>query len=160
MTTLNHKQLVDIGYKYLSTKLRIKIIATEFVTAARETPDIIGWKDGMSILIECKTSLSDFKRDKKKYGARTGNKMGNARFYLCPRSLASTIIDKDLLPQGWGLISVGKKLNPSVIIEATYTSNIDITSERIMLTSALRRVGAAKLTTDLNNYKITKKEKK
>jgi hypothetical protein len=76
-------------------------------SSAGEEPDAIGWRSGVSILVECKTSLADFKRDSKKWWRRVPNVgMGNWRFYLCPKN----VIKPEDLPLGWGLIyQIGKK---------------------------------------------------
>lgn len=70
-------------------------------TANGEQPDAIGWRDGLSIMVECKVSRSDFLADKKKK-FRNGEElgMGDWRFYLSPPE----IIRPDDLPEGWGLL--------------------------------------------------------
>ncbi|AXH68412.1 hypothetical protein [Vibrio phage R01] len=66
-----------------------------------EQPDALGWRASVSILIEVKTSRSDFLADKnKKFRADPSIGMGDWRFYLCPKDL----ISKDELPEGWGLL--------------------------------------------------------
>ena len=66
-----------------------------------ELPDAIGWRDGLSILIECKASRADFLADKNKpFRADPTKGMGDWRFYLCP---PETIRTEDL-PEGWGLL--------------------------------------------------------
>lgn len=70
-------------------------------TKTREIPDAIGWKRNKSVLIECKTSRSDFLVDKKKkvrVNPELG--MGDFRFYLCPEG----VIKPEDLPEKWGLI--------------------------------------------------------
>lgn len=72
-------------------------------TISGERPDAIGWRDGISILIECKASHADFLADRKKpFRAETDNQqgMGDWRFYLCPPE----IIKPEELPEGWGLL--------------------------------------------------------
>ena len=66
-----------------------------------ECPDVIGWRDGHSILIECKVSRSDYLADrKKKFRAKPEMGMGDARLFLAPPG----VIRPDELPQGWGLL--------------------------------------------------------
>jgi hypothetical protein len=66
-----------------------------------EQPDAIGWRDGLSIMIECKASRSDFLADKNKdVRKRPERGMGDWRFYLCPPE----IIYPSELPLGWGLL--------------------------------------------------------
>ena len=154
--SITHTDLIEVGYKFMAKVLRFKIIATEFV-AARETPDLIGWFNSYSTLIECKISLSDFKRDKKKYGTRTKKKMGNSRYYLCPEELAHKIIKLDILHDGWGLISVDASLNPRILVEAPFHDDPSYKDEVLMLVSALRRIGCPRITTNLKNYRVVKK---
>lgn len=67
----------------------------------KERPDAIGWLDGLSFLVEVKTSRADFLSDKKK-PFRQSRGMGDWRFYMCPEGL----IKPEELPEGWGLIWV------------------------------------------------------
>lgn len=70
-------------------------------TVNREQPDAIGWRDGLSILVECKVSRSDFHSDKNKpFRSNPSKGMGDWRFYLCPPG----VIEVSDLPQGWGLL--------------------------------------------------------
>lgn len=70
-------------------------------TSWGEMPDAIGWRDGISILIECKASRADFMADKNKpFRADPAKGMGDWRFYLCPPE----IIKVEDLPDGWGLL--------------------------------------------------------
>ncbi|WP_010323648.1 hypothetical protein [Marinobacterium stanieri] len=61
---------------------------------------------GGSVLVEVKTSRSDFLADAKK-PHRNGEKLGMGlyRYYLCPEG----IIQPDELPDGWGLLWVNKR---------------------------------------------------
>jgi hypothetical protein len=97
---LNHKQLVKIAARWLRVEKKCAIVVTELVTACPETPDAIGWRVGgaHSVLVECKTSRADFKRDNEKLGLR----MGHERYYLAPAGL----LREDEIPEGWGLLEV------------------------------------------------------
>lgn len=71
-----------------------------------EIPDAIGWKYGVSILIECKISRADFLSDKKKrFRQFPEHGMGDWRFFFCPEG----IIQPDDLPAGWGLLHATPK---------------------------------------------------
>lgn len=99
-----HKSLVSLGIRWL--KQRCSIVFYEFTTAANESPDIIGWGSGFSILIECKVTRSDFLQDSKKLVRRYPHLgMGQQRYYLCPPEVI-TIED---LPESWGLLWAYKK---------------------------------------------------
>jgi len=108
----------------------------EFATAADENPDVIGWGSGAgSVLIECKSSRSDFLGDAKKTvrkDPRTG--MGHRRYYLCPPDVIQV---KDL-PAKWGLLWVAKG---DVIVkrQARGYPERNLSAEVQFLSSMLRR---------------------
>jgi hypothetical protein len=71
-----------------------------------EIPDVLGWdvSKGRSILIECKTSISDFRADAAKpFRQIPEDGIGVLRFFLAPAGL----LPADRLPAGWGLLEVG-----------------------------------------------------
>lgn len=103
--TFTHAQLVEIAYKWLLKNGGVGVAFKELVTMAREIPDVIGFDSWQSILIECKTSRSDFFREKKKWHRQHSNGMGTWRFICCPKNL----IKVDELPEKWGLIYVDEK---------------------------------------------------
>ena len=120
---------------------KYKYVAVELCTWNSENTDVWGLGNfSDSVVIEVKTSHSDFLADRKKWcrseGAETsGLQAGRLRWYLCPEG----IISKDELPDKWGLLYWdGKKVYPVVApkkFENTGWADIDI------LTSILRREG-------------------
>lgn len=104
MIIFTHSDLVKIGEKWLSKKCGF--VLKELTTLAMEIPDVIGFRSGESILIECKTSRSDFYADKKKFFRKyPWEGVGRIRFYMCKNGL---IMPKDL-PKKWGLLWVNEK---------------------------------------------------
>jgi hypothetical protein len=100
---ITHDKLVDIASKWLKKTIKCRVVISELVayTQYGEVPDAIGWKSGRSILIECKTSRSDFLADKLKNFRRNPDLgLGDFRFFLCPDGL---ILPSEL-PIGWGLL--------------------------------------------------------
>ena len=97
---ITHKMLVEIAYKWLLKNGSIGVAFKELRSLASEIPDVIGFGQSASTMIECKASRADFLRDKKKPHRSKG--MGNWRFYCCPDGM----IRVDELPKGWGLIYV------------------------------------------------------
>ena len=79
-----------------------------------EIPDAIGWSNSYrvhgSIVVECKVSVEDFLRDKRKPHVNRGNgKMGDFRYFLCPAGVLSPeMVEKHfpdhglLYPRGQG----------------------------------------------------------
>lgn len=105
--TPTHRQLVLIGARWLNKKAsnvfyRSRYVLTEFVCqGTREIPDILGLRPYGNVLIEVKTSRSDFKKDFLKDGRRRDVlQLGHRRFYLTPVGLVSP----EELPDGWGLL--------------------------------------------------------
>lgn len=141
-----HKSLVLRGEKWLEQQ-NCKIVINDGMaahTVNREKPDVIGWRNGKSILIECKASRADFLTDaKKKFRANPDLGMGDYRFYMCPPG----IINIEDLPEGWGLLWVTEKTVQKIHnIPTAWTSrkkppfNACKTSENQVLVSALRRL--------------------
>lgn len=131
--TVTHATLVSLGVRWL--KRRCSIVFAEFSTAAGETPDVIGWKSGFSVLIECKASRSDFLRDAKKiFRNHSFLGMGQQRYYLCPPEV---IGPKDL-PPGWGLLWAYRN---RVVVKniADAQEDYSLLSELKFLNSMLRR---------------------
>ena len=76
-------------------------------TGAGELPDAIGFRNGVSCLIEAKVSRTDFLADKKKrFRVDPSLGMGDWRFFICPPDL----IKPEELPQGWGLLYAHTKI--------------------------------------------------
>ena len=121
------------------------VIRDPFRSSNIEQPDAIGWRSGISILIECKASRSDFLADQKKiFRKNPGRGMGDWRFYMAPKG----IIQVSDLPLWWGLLEVTEKT-----IKKTHGvpkgncywapgKFIDVNkrAETIMMLSALRRM--------------------
>lgn len=120
---------------------KYKYVAVELCTWNSENTDVWGLGNfSDSVVIEVKTSHSDFLADRKKWcrsehAETSGLQAGRLRWYLCPEG----VISKDELPDRWGLLYWdGKKVYPVVApktFENTGWADIDI------LTSILRREG-------------------
>ena len=144
---MTHAELVAIAGKWLVGSRKCGAVLTELVTLGMETPDAIGFRDGTSTLIECKTSRSDFLADAKKpFRRNPWMGMGTYRFYLCP---AGVITAQDL-PEKWGLIwimengkprqQIGPKGNIWSSQQEFHFSEKNVQAEQAMLVSALRRL--------------------
>lgn len=107
-----------------------------------EIADAIGWRGGVSILVECKASLADFRADQKKvFRKHPKLGMGDWRVYLCEKD----VIQPEMLPEGWGLAWVcGSRVRrmaglPKSNIWSPSPFASSKQSEVYLLTSALRR---------------------
>jgi len=143
---VTHEDLVDIGRRWLAaaksspsypkptwTHGACHVVLTE-VAALAEIPDVIGWSGDKSILIECKTSVSDFKADAKKAFRAPGKGLGAVRMFLTPVGLLAG----QVLPGGWGLLETNGK-TVRVVTEGL-TFEPDLAGERRLLLNTLLRV--------------------
>jgi hypothetical protein len=129
---LTHTELVNLASKWL--KRKCPVVITGLATTG-ETPDAIGWQGTFSILIECKTSLADFNKDKKKYFRYSPEQgLGGNRYFLTPEKLVSP----NQLPLNWGLLEI---INNQVILvkESEYFES-NVKQEVKILLSTLRRI--------------------
>lgn len=143
-----HDQLVQSADTWLKRQ-GCKVRITDRMRAATlsgEQPDNVGWRDGLSVMVECKTSRSDFLADRKKRFRDPGKGIGDWRFYLCPEG----VIQPDELPDGWGLLWLkdgtvkaikGIPANTQWWSRRPFTG--DKHEETILLISALRRIEKA-----------------
>jgi len=125
---VNHADLVAVAAKWLKVQCRCPVVITEMVTAAMETPDAIGWtRGGVTTVVECKTSRSDFAADAKKFFRRSPNHgMGRFRYFMTEPGL----LKPDELPAGWGLLEVtAKRVN---IVKRSHGSECTCTRTAMM----------------------------
>ena len=100
---MNHADLVSRATRWLRNTLHCRVVLSELVTAAWETPDAVGWVGTTCIVVECKTSRSDFRADAKKFFRQMPKHgVGDWRFYLT----APGLLDGLTLPDGWGWYEV------------------------------------------------------
>lgn len=141
---MTHAELVARARSWLRRQ-GCAIVLTEFHANTEEKPDAIGWRDGLSLLVECKASRSDFLADRRKPFRASGG-MGDWRFFLAPPGVAKAE-DMALYP-GWGLLIAHPKK-----IESAHGGPIgnclwhtdkpfqgNHNAERRLLVSALRRL--------------------
>lgn len=104
-----HAQLCQFAIDWLTTRAGCHFAIKELSTYAGEIPDAIGWKGEISIVIECKTSRSDYLADRSKWCRQNpARAMGDHRFFL---STPDVIPDYEAMPDGWGLLHWnGKKV--------------------------------------------------
>ncbi|HFF8253867.1 TPA: MmcB family DNA repair protein [Acinetobacter baumannii] len=102
-----HHELVGIASDWVKKKLNFPVVATELkCIGSREIPDVLAFRAQTSLIIECKTSLADFRNDFSKPERNgTCQGVGNYRLYCAPAGL----IPIDRIPDSWGLIEVNHK---------------------------------------------------
>jgi hypothetical protein len=147
MMELEHKNLVKLAERWLLKSRGCGFVLTELRTYADEIPDAIGFRDGETYLVECKTSRSDFLADqKKRFRVAPELGMGTFRYYLCMPG----VINPEDLPAKWGLLHVkaGCKVRQIVGPKARFGptraeymfTERNTGNEMRMLYSALRRL--------------------
>lgn len=104
----DHNELCSLAVKFLTTAGSFKVVAKEMkclATEVKEIPDVLAFNSKYTVLIECKTSRSDYIADfEKPVRKRPSLGMGSYRYYFCE---AGVIREQDL-PVRWGLIWVHK----------------------------------------------------
>lgn len=143
---LSHAELVEYGYDYLMKTVKCSFAIKEIASIANEIPDVIGFMVGKpaTLLIECKTSRSDFLADAKKtFRENPGLGMGSYRSYLCEPG----IIEVNDLPPKWGLLHIknGKirrvhGWKKSFNSQPEFFFNRNIQAEWFLMGSCLRRM--------------------
>lgn len=146
--TYTHRELVEIAYRWVMVRGSCGFAFKELVTAAPEIPDVIGFGSGShSVMIECKTSRSDFFADRNKPFRFPGcEALGKFRYYCVP----SGLIKAEELPEGWGLINVDERRRSRAVVNPLGKSwgpereaaehKVSHWGERAMMYSALRRL--------------------
>ena len=150
---LSHSELIRLGCRWLIKPYAsvapyghggCSVVVTEISTSTfgGEQPDVLGFSGKKSILIECKTSRSDFKADENKvfrHPSVADMALGSQRWYLAPEG----VIPKDKVPVKWGLLEVTSEGKIKVIIKPELQDrNRD--SEIKILISLLRRLNIQK----------------
>jgi hypothetical protein len=149
---LTHAELVALAARWLHGTRKCCLVATER-TAFKvfEYPDAIGWMpDGKSILVECKTSLSDFYADQRK-ASRRGlmDAMGRERWYLTEDGLLAS----RTLPDGWGWAVVRKGRIFRVTSSVPQESDAWLRAEMPLIVAIARR-GATPAVTTLPDLEV------
>lgn len=145
-----HNELVKRAVRWLRNTAKCSVVVSELVTILREIPDAIGWKGGLSILVECKVTRADYYADKQK-SIRIGSRlypeidegMGRERYYLAPKGV---LVHKNI-PDGWGLLemSVSGRVRKVVPAPVRIQTNAALRNEMRLMSSALRRYQEAGL---------------
>lgn len=101
---LTHDDLVDIAANWLYKSVGCQIVVKELTTwGTGEIADAIGWTSLCSVVVECKTSRSDFLADANKpFRKDPAIGLGDHRYFLSPPDVIKETDDL----KGWGLLHV------------------------------------------------------
>lgn len=134
-TVKTHAELVAEAARWLCN--RCAVVLTELVTSG-EVPDAIGWRSGLSILVECKTSRADFMADSKKpFRQHPAMGIGHYRYFLAPDGLIAV----EELPPRWGLLELVEGRGVRVSRKPELFDEVNTSHEIDILLSTLRRIG-------------------
>jgi len=150
---ITHSELIRLGREWLIKPYAqmapyghagCAVVITEISasTYGGEQPDVLGFSGKKSILIECKTSRSDFNADKNKVFRNpelSNMALGNQRWYLAPHG----VIPVDKVPEKWGLLEWLGGLNV-VVIKKPEIQERNRDSEIMILLSVMRRLNIQK----------------
>lgn len=131
---MTHAELVARAARWLKNTVACGVVLAER-HAWGESPDAIGWKLGVSFLVECKATRADFFADSKKQWQRYPKKgMGNRRYFMVPAKM----VRLDEVPALWGLPWVyPAQVRVQRAIWKLQTANLK--AERDLLYLSLRR---------------------
>ena len=135
---VTHGYLVERAARWLRNSRRCGVVITHQFAILSEVPDALGWQtSGHSILVECKTSCSDFRRDlKKPMRRRPDEGLGSKCYYLAPPG----IVPPEELPEGWGLLECHPRTIRTVkFASKTFNSDTTVKRERVILLAEIRR---------------------
>lgn len=111
---MTHAELVQRAGRWLRNQQRCVVVVAEPAGQdLEEQPDAIGWRlrGAGSIVIECKTAISDFHGDRQKFFRRhplLG--MGRERYFMTePGLLDEHLRGNRLFLEGWGLLECHKR---------------------------------------------------
>lgn len=118
---MTHERLIKKATNFLKYQKNCGVVLVEHVcaTTGGEIPDVIGWKNRESYLIECKASRADFFKDRQKsfrdFGGhaevQTCYAMGRYRYYFVPDGM----IAPDEVPFNWGLVYLKGRIYQEII---------------------------------------------
>jgi hypothetical protein len=133
--SMTHADLCDRAVRWLYGSRRCNV-AFAGIASTREIPDAIGWSTCRpwcgSIVIECKMSMDDFRRDKNK---KHETRMGNRRYFMCPLNvIGRTAVERDFPDHG--LLYVWRE-RVYVEREATEREDANLAAENRLLQFAI-----------------------
>lgn len=138
-----HKALVQRACRWLRGARKCAVVFAEPTMAVAHPPDAIGWPSrGSCEVAECKTTLADLKRERRKghHRAQMGT-LGERRWFIVPPELADAalLFIEQAFPD-WGL-AVAHPTLVAVRRAAPLCKMDDIarSEERYMLVQAVRR---------------------
>ena len=148
---MTHKELVKRAALWLKNNQNCSVVICERATRCSETPDALGFLNGSSsILIEAKSSRSDFLADKNKYFRKMPEYgVGDERYFFVSDGV---ILDTDDVGE-WGIVQcTGKQCR---VKKKSGKFESHKRNEISMLTSMIRRLEISGAVFVRHEYKET-----
>jgi len=148
---ITHERLVKKARAWVFRQCPVVISE---LASGRESPDVIGFGGGTTILVECKSSVHDFRSDHRKFFRSYPELgMGDKRWFLVPDNM----VLPQAVPDGWGLLYLrGERIieiRPSVVFPK------DFREEQGILLSLIRRLGRTGEGTSIRLYSVQTKNR-
>jgi hypothetical protein len=168
ITKITHDDLIQIGVKWLKSQhssggdsynkpnhfyhAGCGVILSEFVSMEQSIPDVIGFNNCCSVVIECKISHADFLADLKKPHRAIANSQqcGNYRYYLT----LPNIIKPEEITNGWGLLYYDGKVHLIKNPEHKIDTQIKVAEYSILYSIARRATLKGLMPNILKNFNL------
>lgn len=133
---MTHDELCARAQRWVRGQRYPIVLADVRTTTTSEQPDVAGFRtSGDAIIVECKTSRSDFRRDARKSFRRLTLGMGYWRWYF---ALPGIINPSDRHDERWGIAHVvGRTVK--IVVPAKPFIERNMVEEHRLLVTALRR---------------------
>ena len=135
---MTHQELVKLAERWVRRTQRAcpVVLSDVRIMASAEQPDVCAFGVWDSVLIECKASREDFKRDAYKSFRRTpASGVGRRRYYCAPTGL----LTRKELPTSWGLLEPHASRSLRVVVAAVPFREVGHAAHQVILVSALQR---------------------
>lgn len=139
---MTHGELIKRAARWLRAQNYTLVLEDVRINSVSEQPDVIGWKTwGASVVVECKASIADFRRDAEKPWRREPERgMGCFRYYAVPGEIVPAVASQ--LPARWGLLGIESRRvrlvrNAQAFVAWDWTKGATV--ETAVLVAATRR---------------------
>jgi hypothetical protein len=137
-SSLSHDALCRRAARWLRAHGYPTVLVEARAQNTYEIPDVIGWgTDGLSYLLEVKTSRADFRQDRHKLARGPLPGMGYRRSFFAPVGVIP-VLD---VPEGWGLLELAGRSVQLTKKPADPMAGdpFSMRQEMVLLTALLRR---------------------
>lgn len=141
---MTHDDLVQTAGRWLRNHERCTVVFCEPTFHTDEMPDAIGFKGGISTVIECKLTRADALSEPRKPWRRWSDGMGNRRYFMVPEHIALGLTDwVQLTFPDHGLLAAGRRRRVETVKPAALARSLSeyaVREERHILEKAFQRL--------------------